>query len=146
MKKLALIVLLVVGLATYAQVEQKQERKRAEMSKMTTEERSEFRLERITKLLDLTEKQKKEIAPILAEQLQQREKLLADHKARKEKGSRPTAEEREIRAQQREENQKVMRGKLQKILSAEQLAKWDEMVERNKERSMEKKRNLSKQE
>jgi protein CpxP len=146
MKKLAVLALLVVGLSTYAQQERKQGRPNRDIEKMTPEQRSELRLKRVTENLGLTEKQQKEIAPILAEQQQKREKALADFKANKEKGTKPTAEEREARAKQRVDDQKALRDKLQNILSPEQMSKWDAMVERNKEKRMEKKREWQKEE
>ena len=138
--------LMLVGFATFAQEEKKLGSKRAEMEKMTPEQRSELRLKRVSAILNLTEKQQKEIAPILAEQQQKREKALADFKAMKEKGAKPSAEERAERAKQRDEDQKAMTEKLQKILTPEQMKKWEEKKEQNKERIMEKKAGMRKEE
>jgi Spy/CpxP family protein refolding chaperone len=145
MKKVFLATLLVVSLTTFAQEERKAGSKRAEMEKMTPEQRGELRLKRVSAMLNLTEKQQKEIAPILAEQQQKREKAVADFKAAKEKGAKPTAEERAARAKQREDDQKALASKLQKILTPEQMKKWEEMKERNKERIMEKKAAMQKE-
>jgi hypothetical protein len=115
------------------------------MEKMTPEQRGELRLKRVSAILNLNEKQQKEIAPILAEQQQKREKAIADFKAMKEKGTKPTAEERAVRVKQREDDQKVMTDKLQKILTPDQMKKWEDMKERNKERMMEKKAAMRKE-
>ena len=139
MKKVIVVVLLIVSFTTFAQEERKTGSKRAEMEKMSPEQRGELRLKRVSAMLNLTEKQQKEIAPILAEQQQKREKAVADFKATKEKGTKPSAEERAARAKQREDDQKAMTDKLQKILTPEQMKKWEDMKERNKERMMEKK-------
>ena len=77
MKKVFIAALLVVSLTTFAQEGRKPGSKRAEMEKMTPEQRGELRLKRVSAILNLTEKQQKEIAPILAEQQQKREKALA---------------------------------------------------------------------
>ena len=146
MKKVFLAALLVVSLTTFAQEERKPGSKRAEMEKMTPEQRSELRLKRMSTILNLTEKQQKEIAPILEEQQQKREKALADFKAMKEKGAKPSAEERAERAKQRDDDQKAMTEKLQKILTPEQMKKWEEKKEQNKERMMEKKAGMRKEE
>jgi protein CpxP len=146
MKKVFLAALLVVSLTTFAQEGRKPGSKRAEMEKMTPEQRSELRLKRVSAILNLTEKQQKEIAPILEEQQQKREKALADFKAMKEKGAKPSAEEREARAKQRDDDQKAMTEKLQKILTPEQMKKWEEKKEQNKERMMEKKAGMRKEE
>ncbi len=145
MKKVFLATLLVVSLTTFAQEEKKIGSKRAEMEKMTPEQRGELRLKRVSAILNLNEKQQKEIAPILAEQQQKREKAIADFKAMKEKGTKPTAEERAVRAKQREDDQKAMTDKLQKILTPDQMKKWEDMKERNKERMMEKKAAMRKE-
>lgn len=140
MKNLILAAMLVVGLTTFAQEEKKPIDKKAAMEKMTPEQRSAQRLKRVTSILNLTEKQQKEIAPILEEQQQKREASLKEFKAMKEKGTKPTEEEKAARAKLRADYQKAMRDRLEKILTAEQMTKWDEMVERNKERMMEKKK------
>ena len=112
---------------------------------MTPEQRSELRLKRVSTILNLTEKQQKEIAPILEEQQQKREKALANFKAMKEKGTKPSVEELAARAQVREDDQKAMKEKLQKILTPEQMKKWEDMKERNKERMMDKKAAMRKE-
>ncbi|MBL0014228.1 MAG: hypothetical protein IPP30_11185 [Flavobacterium sp.] len=145
MKKVIVVVLLIVSFTTFAQEERKTGSKRAEMEKMSPEQRGELRLKRVSAMLNLTEKQQKEIAPILAEQQQKREKAVADFKATKEKGTKPSAEERAARAKQREDDQKAMTDKLQKILTPEQMKKWEDMKERNKERMMEKKAAMRKE-
>ena len=145
MKKVFLVALLVVSLTTFAQEGRKPGSKRAEMEKMTPEQRSELRLKRVSAILNLTEKQQKEIAPILEEQQQKREKALANFKAMKEKGTKPSVEELAARAQVREDDQKAMKDKLQKILTPEQMKKWEDMKERSKERMMNKKAAMRKE-
>jgi Spy/CpxP family protein refolding chaperone len=146
MKKVFLALLLLVGVATIAQENRKPGSKRAEMEKMTSEERSELRLKRLTEILKLNEKQQKEVGVILVEQQQKREKALAEFKSMKEKGTKPTTEERASRAKQRQEDQKATTDKLHKILTPQQMKKWDEIKERNKERMREKKATLRKEE
>jgi protein CpxP len=146
MKKVFLAALLVVSLTTFAQEGRKPGSKRAEMEKMTSEERSELRLKRLTEILKLNEKQQKEVGVILVEQQQKREKALAEFKSMKEKGTKPTAEDRASRAKQRQEDQKATTEKLHKILTPEQMKKWSEIKERNKERMSEKKASLRKEE
>jgi len=146
MKKVFLAALLVVSITTFAQEEKKPVSKKAEMEKMTPEQRSELRLKRVSAILNLTEKQQKEIAPILEEQQQKREKALADFKAMKEKGTKPSAEERAERLKQRDDDQKAMNEKLEKILTPEQMKKWEEKKEQNKKQMIEKKAAKQKEE
>jgi Spy/CpxP family protein refolding chaperone len=57
----------------------------------------------------------------------------------KEKGTKPSAEERAERLKQRDDDQKAMNEKLEKILTPEQMKKWEEKKEQNKKQMIEKK-------
>ena len=133
MKKVIVVVLMLVGFTTFAQ-EEKQASKRAEMEKMTPEQRNQLILKRVTAILNLNEKQQKEIAPILMEQQLKREKTLAEFKAQKEKGTKPTADERFARENKKLDEEIAMNERLQKILTPDQMKKWDDIKSKGKER------------
>lgn len=133
MKKVIVVVLMLVGFTTFAQ-EEKQASKRAEMEKMTPEQRNQLLLKRVTAILNLNEKQQKEIAPILMEQQLKREKALAEFKAQKEKGTKPTADERFARENNKLDEEIAMNEKLQKILAPDQMKKWEDMKSKGRER------------
>jgi hypothetical protein len=133
MKKLALIVLLVVGLSTYAQEEKKQERQGAARERLSPEQRNQLQLKKITLDLNLNESQQKEIAKILEEQSAKRQAEMATFKANKEKGVKPTAEERFAMKNKKLDEAIAVKAKVQKVLTPEQFKKWEDMKKENRE-------------
>ena len=133
MKKLALIVLLVVGLSTYAQEEKKQERQGAARERLSPEQRNQLQLKKITLDLNLNESQQKEIAKILEEQSAKRQTEMATFKANKEKGVKPTAEERFAMKNKKLDEAIAVKAQVQKVLTPEQFKKWEDMKKENRE-------------
>ena len=133
MKKLALIVLLVVGLSTYAQEEKKQERQGAARERLSPEQRNQLQLKKITLDLNLNESQQKEIAKILEEQSAKRQAEMAAFKANKDKGVKPTAEERFAMKNKKLDEAIAVKAKVQKVLTPEQFKKWEDMKKENRE-------------
>lgn len=133
MKKLALIVLLVVGLSTYAQEGKKQERQDAERERLSPEQRNQLQLKKMTLDLNLNESQQKEIAKILEEQSTKRQAEMAAFKANKEKGVKPTAEERFAMKNKKLDEAIAVKAKVQKVLTPEQFKKWEDMKKENRE-------------
>ena len=118
MKKLIVIALLVSGLSTFAQVEKKEKRDKDGMEKMSPEKRGEREVKRMTKDLGLNESQQKEMKALFSEVASKRG----------EGDSRPSKEDR-----------KAMKGKISKILTQEQNAKWEKIQEERKEKMEERK-------
>lgn len=133
MKKLALIVLLVVGLATYAQEGKKQERQGAERERLSPEQRNQLQLKKMTLDLNLNEAQQKEIAKILEEQSTKRQAEMAAFKENKDKGVKLTAEERFAMKNKKLDEAIAMKAKVQKVLTPEQFKKWEDMKKENRE-------------
>lgn len=133
MKKLALIVLLVVGLSTYAQEGKKQERQGAERERLSPEQRNQLQLKKMTLDLNLNESQQKEIAKILEEQSTKRQAEMATFKANKDKGVKPTAEERFAMKNKKLDEAIAVKAKVQKVLTPEQFKKWEDMKKENRE-------------
>lgn len=134
MKKLALIVLLVVGLSTYAQEGKQQVRKGGEREKFSLEQRSELQLKRLTLELNLNASQQKEMGILIAEQSKKREAAMTERKANKEKGVKPSADERFKKQSERLDEEAAMKAKVQKILTADQFKKWEDMKKENREK------------
>ncbi|WP_298221094.1 hypothetical protein [Flavobacterium sp.] len=134
MKKLALMVLLVVGISTYAQEEKKEAGKGAERERLSPEQRNQLQLKRLTMDLNLNESQQKEIGKIIAEQTEKREKMKTERMANKEKGTKPTADERFARENQRLDEQKALKARIQKVLTPEQFEKWETIKKDNMEK------------
>jgi hypothetical protein len=133
MKKLALIVLLVVGLSTYAQEEKKQERQGAARERLSPEQRNQLLLKKMTLDLNLNESQQKEIGKILEEQSTKRQAEMATFKANKDKGVKPTAEERFAMKNKKLDEAIAVKAKVQKVLTPEQFKKWEDKKKETRE-------------
>ena len=117
MKKLIVATLLVVGMSTFAQVENKKKESKEPMEKMSPAERVEKGLKRMTKQLNLTEAQQKEMKILMAEQ----------EAKRADANFKPSKEDR-----------LAMKEKISKILTPEQNATWDKIQEEKKEKMKDK--------
>ena len=118
MKKLIVAALLVVGLTTYAQ---EKEGRRAGKEKLTSEQKVNLQVKKMTKDLDLNEKQTKDVRALVAKQVEKREAIKIQMQAEKE----------------------AVSVEMKKILTAEQYAKWEknreEKIENFKEKMSERK-------
>jgi len=118
MKKLIVAALLVVGLTTYAQ---EKEGRKAGKEKLTTEQKVNLQVKKMTKDLDLNEKQTKDVRALVTKQVEKREDIKAQIQAEKE----------------------AVSVEMKKILTAEQYAKWEknreEKIENFKEKMSERK-------
>jgi Spy/CpxP family protein refolding chaperone len=118
MKKLIVAALLVVGLTTYAQ---EKEGRRAGREKLTSEQKVDLQVKKMTKDLDLNEKQTKDVRALVTKQVEKREAIKIQMQAEKE----------------------AVSVEMKKILTAEQYAKWEknreEKIENFKEKMRERK-------
>jgi hypothetical protein len=124
MKKLIVAALLVVGLTTYAQ---EKEGRKAGREKLTSKQKVDLQVKKMTKNLDLNEKQTKDVRALVTKQVEKREDIKAQIQAEKE----------------------AVSVEMKKILTAEQYAKWeknrDEKIENFKEKMSERKENRKSQ-
>lgn len=125
MKKLLVVAVLLVSLTNFAQV-QNNEANRAQREKLSPEQRNQLMLKKMTLDLGLNESQQKEMSKIIAEQSAKREAAMAQRKANKEKGVKPTAEERFARENKMLDEQIAMQDKMKKILTPDQFKKWEQ--------------------
>jgi hypothetical protein len=131
MKKLIIAALLVVGLSASAQDKMEKRPDRAEMEKLTPEQRNQLTLKKMTLDLDLTAQQQEQIKPIIEEQSAKREAMRAARKANQEQ---PTTEERAAMKNKMLDEQIAMKDKMKNMLSAEQFEKWNAMKEKQRQR------------
>jgi Spy/CpxP family protein refolding chaperone len=122
MKKLIIAALLIVGMTTFAQ-DKKERPKRADMGKMTPEQRNERRIERMTTELNLDAAQQEKLKQLYADEAKNREAKMAEMKDKKGQG-------REMMAEQMKANE----GKMKEILTPEQFKKWKSNQEKMRER------------
>ena len=120
MKKLILAIALVATTLTFAQD------RKARGEKLTPEQQTELQVKKMTLDLDLDAKQQKEIKTILLEQAKKREAKMAEMKAKREKGEKPSADEKFEMKNKMLDNQIENKAQMKKILKPEQFAKWEE--------------------
>ena len=111
MKKLFVLALLLVGTSTFAQ-----ERMGENNDKLTPEQRVNLQIKKLTKELNLSDKQAQELKEIVVKEIEQREARKAEIQAKKAEKKR-MAEER-----------------MKKILTPEQFSKWTEIRKARKEK------------
>jgi len=132
MKNLMMIALLVFGLNSFAQDNGKKANNQNESEKMSVEQRNQLKLKKLTLDLSLTDSQQKEMSKIIIEQSAKREAAIAQRKADKEKGVKPTADERFAKENQMLDERIALKARVKKILNADQFEKWEKSNE-NKE-------------
>lgn len=124
MKKLFLALLLLIGLTTWAQ--EKRER-RPEGDRLTKEEKVDLQVKRMTKDLDLNEKQAKEVRALVTKEVEKRE-------AKKAEMSEEKKAKREAMKAKMKEAQAAHSAEMKKILTPEQFAKWEKLREERKDK------------
>jgi hypothetical protein len=125
MKKLIIAAMLITGMASFAQ--EKPTHDRAQMEKLTPEQRNELHLKKLTLDLDLNDSQQKEMGKIIAEQSAKMEAAKAARLAKKDAAVKPTKDERFAKQSQMLDEQIAMKARVKKILSPEQFEKWEKM-------------------
>ncbi len=123
MKKLIIAALLVVGVSSFAQ-DNNDRPQRGNMGNMTPEQRTEQRVARMTKDLNLDAKQQEQLKQLYADEAKNREARMAEMKDKKGQG----------RGEMMAEQRKAMEGKMAAILTPEQLAKWKSNQEKMQQR------------
>lgn len=130
MKKIILVALLMVGTIVVAQ--ERNKRQQGEKgTPFTSEQKSQLMLKKMTLALDLTDSQQKEFKTIIAEKMSKMEAKKAEMKAMKEKGVRPTSDERFAMASKMLDEQIANKKRMEKILNPKQYEKWTAMVEKH---------------
>jgi len=131
MKKLFVLALLVVGMNSFAQ-EKISKREKAEMERLSPEQRQQLQLKQLTLQLDLNASQQKEMSVILADVSKKREAAKVAYKSKKEKGTPLTTDERfEMKSKMLDEKI-ALKAKVKKVLNPEQMMKWEKMQQHRK--------------
>lgn len=141
MKKLFLAALLSISMIAVAQ-----KREQRGDDQLTVEQRTELKVKKMTLELDLNAKQQKELTALYLEEGKKMEGKRAEMKSKKEKEEKPSKEERFEMKNKRLDNQIETKAKLKKILTPEQMEKFEKMKEdkpnkmQKRERKMEPKK------
>jgi protein CpxP len=137
MKKLIIALVFGMGLTGFAQ-EATPKPSKADMEKMTPEQRQQKHLEKLTKELTLDAKQQEAVGKILAEKSAKAQAAKAQKEARKSSGEKMPAEEKVAFKTQMQAEKTDTEAKMKAILSADQYQKWLKIREENKDKMKEK--------
>jgi len=132
MKKLFVLALLMVGMTILAQG-RKGNQQRNEMEQFTPEQKSQLMVKKMTLELDLNEAQQKEMSVMISDKIAKMESHKAAMKANREKGVRPTKDERFAMHMKMLDEQIATKKRMEKILNAKQFDKWTSLKEDRQE-------------
>jgi hypothetical protein len=124
MKKLILVVALTLSSLTFGQ--------NRKGSEGTPEQIAEIQTKRLTLDLDLNTSQQKDIKALLLEQAEKRKAILTEIKTNREQNKIVTTEEKHKRQIEALDNQIELKSKLKKVLTPEQMKKWEAKQEERK--------------
>ena len=134
MKKVLIALVLLVGVTSLAQ-EKKARSERTQMAHMTSEQRNELHLKKMTLDLDLTATQQKEMSKIIAEQGTKKEARMTERKANKDVTRKQlTAHEKFAEKSRMLDEQILMKERMKLVLSADQFKKWEVMKDQRNQR------------
>ena len=102
------------------------------MEQFTPEQRSELQVKKLTLQLDLNESQQKEIKVFLADKNTKMEANRKAMKAMREKGTRPSTDERFAMKMKRFDDQIANKKRMEKILNSKQYEKWIALKEEHR--------------
>lgn len=128
MKTWILATVMMLGLTMSAQ-----QRGAADM-KLKPEQRAELKAKEMTLALNLNEKQQKDVKALMLDRSKKAEAAMAQRKAAKEAGKRPTADEMFAMKSRMLDEQIAMKAEMRKILTAEQFTKWEKHKDEHKKR------------
>jgi len=134
MKKLFIAVLLLIGVASFAQETTDQKPTRERREKLTPEQRNEKHLQKLTTDLNLDANQQAQVKQLLADRSAKAEKFRED---RKNSTTKPTAAEKEAFKKQMIAEKEANDAKMKSILNADQYKKWTSIQEENKDKAKE---------
>ena len=98
---------------------------------MTPAQRNDLNLKKMTLELDLNDKQQKEMSIIINEMSAKRESQKSTMMAMKEKGEKPTADQKFEMKNKMLDEKIAMKSRVQKILTPAQFEKWENMQHKN---------------
>ncbi|MDR7212305.1 hypothetical protein [Flavobacterium piscis] len=139
MKKLFIAALLFVGIASFAQdgdMDQKPAREQRE--RLTPEQRNEKQLKKLTSELTLNANQQEQVKQLLAERSAKSEKLRDAGKEQREKGTKLTDAQKEAFKKEMIAEKDANDAKMKGILTADQYTKWKALQDQKKDEGREK--------
>lgn len=135
MKKVIIILALTFSCASFCQ-EKSGENENAE--KKSPAERVEKQLKKMSKDLNLDQKQVATLRELLSNQAKKREEKLIAFQTKKAEGTTLSKEEKKALVSDVKQNQEEMKGKMKEVLNPEQYLKWEQDQEEKREKMIEK--------
>ena len=132
MKRLFVLALLIVGTTIIAQ-ERNRKHQGNKMEQFTPQQKSQLMLKKMTLELDLNDSQQKEMSAVISDKIAKKEAHKAEMKAMKEKGIKPSKNERFAMHMKMLDEQIATKKRMEKILNAKQFEKWASLKEDHKE-------------
>jgi hypothetical protein len=133
MKKIVSILVLVFAVTFTTQAQKKRGEKG---SKLTVEQHTTLAVKKMTLALDLSDKQQKQIKPLLMAKMTERKASMEKKKEARGNKERPTADEMYAKQIARLDNQIAMKNKMKNILNKEQFEKFEKMQKGRKKMAM----------
>jgi Spy/CpxP family protein refolding chaperone len=131
MKKMFLAIVMLVGMTTWAQ---EKEGRSPEREKLSPEQRVDLQVKRMTKDLNLNEKQISDVRALITKESEKREAKKAEMKEKREMKVKGRKEAKAYIEKERA----AADAEMKKILTPEQYAKWDKIREERKANMKEK--------
>ena len=101
-------------------------------------------LKKLTKELDLTIGQQREVKPLLENEIKARKKHFEERKRMRESGKRPSKEGRKQMMHEKAKNEKEITAKMKNILSEDQFARFLALKKEEREKRMQKRKTNNK--
>lgn len=128
-QKTVLVLTILLSFTTFAQ-----EKKGKNQEKRTPEEKVQMQVARLTKELNLSEKQIAQVQLLTEKRVSNRDGF----KEKKEEIKKANKEEKEALRATMKKEQEIAKAEMKAILTAEQYTKWESNLEDRKEKMMEK--------
>lgn len=132
MKKLVSIFFLAI-LFTFSS--HAQEKRRGQRPQLTVEQQTNLMVKKMTLSLDLSEKQQKQIMPLLKKQAEQRQAAMQKKKEMREKNIKPTADDIYTMKSNQLDHQIAFKNSMKQILDKDQFERFEKMAKARKMRA-----------
>jgi len=125
MKKFITMIVLALGVTISTQAQKKN---KEDKTPLTVAQKTTLAVKKMTLKLDLTDKQIKQVTPLIQKQVAERKAMHDARKALKESGKKPSADERFEHANKKLDSKIAFKSKMKQILNEEQFAKFEKMA------------------
>ena len=135
MKNLVSILVLVFAITFTTQAQKKRGHRKADL---TTEQHTELAVKRMTLALDLSDKQQKQIKPLIMAKMADRKAAMEKRKAARKDKKRPSSDEMFAMKNKQLDQEILMKSKMKNILNKSQFEKFEKMQKGKKMKAMKK--------